>query len=92
MDAYLGYNQIRMSPDDEEKMTFITDRGLYYYKAILFGLKNAGTMYQRLVNWMLKQQIGWNIDVYVEDLLVKSKMPKQHLSDLQEVAMLSNEA
>lgn len=45
MDAYSRYNQIRMSPDDEDNTAFIRDRGLYYYKAMSFGLKNAGATY-----------------------------------------------
>ena len=44
MDAYSGYNQIRMSPEDEDKTMFITDRGLYCYKVMPFGLKNAGPL------------------------------------------------
>lgn len=50
MDAYSGYNQIQMDPADEEKTTFINKQGLYCYKAMPFGLKNVGAMYQRLVN------------------------------------------
>ncbi|XP_041000589.1 uncharacterized protein K02A2.6-like [Juglans microcarpa x Juglans regia] len=84
MDAYSGYNQIRMSPDDEEKIAFITDWGLYCYKAMPFGLKHAGATYQRLVNRMFKNQIGRNMEVYVDDLRVKSKKSEQHLDDLQE--------
>ena len=49
MDAYSGYNQIPMCEHDEEHTSFITDRGLYYYKAISFGLKNTGVTYQRLI-------------------------------------------
>ena len=50
MDAYSGYNQIRMSPEDEEKTSFITDQGTYCYRVMPFGLKNARATYQRLVN------------------------------------------
>ncbi|XP_024016338.1 uncharacterized protein LOC112089815 [Eutrema salsugineum] len=49
MDAFSGYNQILMHPDDREKTAFITDRGIYCYKVVPFGLKNAGATYQRLV-------------------------------------------
>ncbi|XP_052202690.1 uncharacterized protein LOC127808243 [Diospyros lotus] len=45
MDAYLGYNQIPMNPSEEEHTSFITDRGLYCYKVMPFGLKNAGATY-----------------------------------------------
>ncbi|RDX66812.1 hypothetical protein CR513_54381, partial [Mucuna pruriens] len=46
MDAYSGYNQIRMHPDDEEKTAFITEAGAFCYKVMPFGLKNAGATYQ----------------------------------------------
>ena len=49
-----------------------------------FGLKNAGATYQRLVNQMFKKQIGRNVEVYVDDMLVKSKEEKDHLDDLKE--------
>ncbi|KAF5445094.1 hypothetical protein F2P56_034172 [Juglans regia] len=55
MDAYSGYNQIRMHVSNEEKNSFITDRGLYCYRVMPFGLKNAGATYQRLVNRMFKE-------------------------------------
>lgn len=82
MDAYFGYNQIKMSSNDEEKIAFISNWRLYYYNAMSFGLKNADASYQRLVNQMFKQQISWNMEVYLDDLLVKSKKPEKHLADL----------
>ncbi|KAF5462889.1 hypothetical protein F2P56_018857, partial [Juglans regia] len=84
IDAYSRYNQILINPDEEEKMSFITARGLYYYSATPFGLKNAGATYQRLINCMFNEQIRRNMEVYVDDLLLKSKTPKQHLIDLRE--------
>jgi hypothetical protein len=45
MDAFSGYNQIHMNEIDQEKTSFITDRGLYCYKMMSFGLKNAGATY-----------------------------------------------
>jgi hypothetical protein len=56
MDAFSGYNQIHMDEADQEKTSFITDRGLYYYKMMPFGLKNAGAAYQRLVKKMFQDQ------------------------------------
>ena len=47
-----------------------------------FGLKNAGATYQRLVNHMFRLQIGWNVEVYVDDMLVKSLDEEKHLDDL----------
>ena len=52
MDAFLGYNQIKMDGADQEKMSFVTSQGLFYYEVTPFGLKNAGATYQRLVNNM----------------------------------------
>uniref|UniRef100_A0A2N9GLL2 Reverse transcriptase domain-containing protein n=1 Tax=Fagus sylvatica TaxID=28930 RepID=A0A2N9GLL2_FAGSY len=84
MDAFSGYNQIQMAEEDQEKTAFITSRGLFCYKAIPFGLKNAGATYQRLVNKMFHDQIGRNVEVYVDDMLVKSKKDDDHLVDLKE--------
>jgi hypothetical protein len=84
MDAFSGYNQILMHPEDREKTVFLTDRGLYCYKVMPFGLKNAGATYQRLVNKMFKAQIGRNMEVYVDDMLVKSTKSIDHVRDLQE--------
>ena len=47
-------------------------------------MKNAGTTYQRLVNHIFRPQIGWNVEVYVDDMLVKSLDEGEHLDDLQE--------
>ena len=58
MDTFSGYNQIKMAKEDQEKTAFITSQGLYFYKVMPFGLKNAGATYQRLVNKMFGQQIG----------------------------------
>ena len=49
-----------------------------------FGLKNTRAMYQRLVNHMFRPQIGWNVEVYVDDMLVKSQDEESHVNDLQE--------
>jgi hypothetical protein len=84
MDAFSGYNQIQMIEGDQEKTAFITSRGLFCYKVMPFGLKNAGATYQRLVNKMFHNQIGRNVEVYVDDMLVKSKKDEDHLTDLKE--------
>ena len=84
MDAFLGYNQIKMNEDDQERTSFVTSQGLFCYKVMPFGLKNAGTTYQRLMNKMFTHQIGRNVQVYVDDMLVKSLCENDHLDDLQE--------
>ena len=55
MDAFLGYNQIRMDEEDQEKIAFVTSQGLYCYRVMPFGLKNAGVTYQRLLNHMFNK-------------------------------------
>ena len=82
MDAYSRYNQIPMILPDQEHTSFITDRGLYCYKVMPFCLKNARTTYQRLVNMMFKEQIGKTMEVYVDDILVKSKIVVDHVVHL----------
>ena len=84
MDAFSGYNQIRMKETDKEKTSFVTSQGLFCYKVMPFGLKNAGSMYQRLMNKMFAHQIGRNVQVYVDDMLMKSLREDEHLGDLQE--------
>ena len=72
MDAFLGYNQIKMDEGAQEKTSSITIQGLFCYKVMPFGLKNAGATYQRLVNHMFRPQIGRNVEVYVDDMMMKS--------------------
>ncbi|KAM0977044.1 hypothetical protein ACFX2C_019872 [Malus domestica] len=84
INAYSGYNQILMNLPDQEHTAFTTDRGLYCYKVMPFGLKNAGVTYHRLVNSMFAEQIGKSMEVYVDDMLVKSKHADQHITNLSE--------
>ena len=84
MDTFSGYNQIKMDEVNQEKTSFITSQGLFYYKVMPFGLKNVGATYQRLVNHMFRPQIGRNVEVYDDDMLVKSLDEEKHLNDLQE--------
>ena len=79
MDAYQGFYQIRMAQEDVKKTAFFAAGGVYCFKVMPFGLKNAGATYQRLVNLMFKEEIGRTMEVYVDDMLVKSKMEEKHL-------------
>ena len=69
---------------DVEKMTFITPRGLYCYNVMPFSLKNAGATYQRLVTKIFRPLIGKTMEVYIDDMLVKSKERPDHMKHLQE--------
>ena len=82
MDAFSGYNQIKMKEEDQEKTSFVTSQGLFCYKVMPFRLKNAGATYQRLMNKMFTHQLGRNVQVYVDDMLVKSLRETDHLNDL----------
>ena len=85
MDAFFGYNQISMDPDDQEKTSFVTTQGTYCYRVMPFGLKNAGATYHRLVNRMFQKHIGATMEVYIDDMLVKSIATKSHIAHLSEV-------
>ncbi|KAI5313056.1 hypothetical protein L3X38_042230 [Prunus dulcis] len=71
-----------MHPEDQAHTSFITDRGLYCYKVMPFGLKNAGATYQRLVNHLFAPLIGNTMEVFVDDMLVKSRTADQHIPNL----------
>ena len=73
-----------MKEKDQEKTSFVTSQGIFCYKVMPFELKNAGATYQRLMNKMFTHQLGRNVQVYVDDMLVKSVRENDHLSDLQE--------
>src|SRR3954467_13212871 len=72
IDAYSGYNQIRMKEEDEEYASFITPYGVFSYKTMPFGLKNASATYQRMMQACLKEQIERNVQVYVDDIVIKT--------------------
>ena len=82
LDAFQDYHQIPLALDDQEKTTFVTPIGNYHYKIMPFGLKNAGTTYQRMMTRMFKSQSGKNIEIYIDDMVVKNKMVSEHLGDL----------
>ena len=84
MDAFSGYNRINMDPDDQEKTSFVTLQGTYCYRVMPFELKNAGATYQRLVNRMFQKQIGVTMEVYIDDMLVKSTTTELHIAHLFE--------
>ena len=73
LDAFSGYHQIPMHPPDAEKTSFIMPHGLYCYNVMPFGLKNAGATYQRLVRKMFRPLLDSTMEVYIYDMLVKSK-------------------
>ena len=72
MDGSFGYNQILMALEDMEKTSFITEWGTYYYRVMPFGLKNAGATYQRDATTLFHDMMHRDVEVYVDDMIVKS--------------------
>ena len=91
MDAFSDYNQINMDPDDQEKTSFFTGQGTYCYRVMPFGLKNVGATYQRLVNRMFQKQIGTSMEVYIDNMLIKSTTAELHIAHLSEAFQILRE-
>ena len=85
LDAFQGYHQIPLALDDQEKTTFVTPVGNYHYKVMLFYLKNAGSTYQWMMTKMFEPQLGKNVEVYIDDMVVKSKLVSEHVTDLTSI-------
>ncbi|GAU43460.1 hypothetical protein TSUD_140980 [Trifolium subterraneum] len=85
MDAYSGYNQIKMAEIDEKKTAFMTETGNYYYNVMHFGLKNAVATYQRMMNKVFHNEIGDMLEVYMDDMIVKSEEEIDHTIHLKKV-------
>ena len=85
LDALQGYHQIPLALDDQEKTSFVTPVGNYHYKVMSFGLKNARSTYQRMMMKMFESQMGKNIEVYIDDMVVKSKIVSEHIRDLANI-------
>lgn len=85
LDAFFGHNQVSLNSVDCVKTGFITDRGLFCLKVMPFGLKNVGATYQRLVNIMLQSLLSKTMEVYIDDMVVKSKDIVNHVDNLTQV-------
>ena len=83
MDGFLGYNQIKMALEDMEKTSFITPWGTYCYKVMPFGLKNVGATYQWATTTLLHDLIHKEVEVYIDDMIVKSKDCEEHIPALR---------
>ena len=73
LDAFQGYHQIALAAEDQEKATFISSDANCHYTMMSFGLKNAGATYQWMITRMFQDKIGRTVEVYIEDMVVKSK-------------------
>jgi hypothetical protein len=80
LDAYSDYHQISLTTDDEEKTSFITSFRIFYYTTMAFRLKNGGATYQKFMHIVLKNQIGRDVEAYIDDIVVKSKSVRIYLT------------
>ena len=83
MDGFSGYNQIKMAPKDMTKTSFTTEWGIYCYMAMSFGLKNAGATYQRMATTLLHDMMHNEVEVYVDDMIAKSKDKESHIINMR---------
>ena len=84
LDCYSSYHQIALQKEDQSKTFFITLFGAYYYTTISFGLKNTGATFQRAIQAYLSEQIGHNVEAYVDGVIVKTKDPSTLITDLKQ--------
>ena len=85
LDAFSGYHQIPMHSPDAEKTSFITHHELFYYNVMPCGLKNIEATYQRLETKMFRPLLKKTMEVYIDDMLIKSKERPDHVAHLQQV-------
>ncbi len=87
MDGNAGYNQIFMAEEDIHKMAFrcLGAIGLFEWVVMTFGLKSAEAIYQRAMNYIYHNLIGWQVEVYIDNVVVKSKEVEDHIADLRKV-------
>ena len=83
--AFQGYHKIPLALSDKKKTVFITPIGNYHYKVMPFRLKNAWSTYQRMMTRMFEPQLGKNIEIYIDDMVVKSNVVSEHVEDLENI-------
>lgn len=79
MDGSIGFQEFQLEPSDQEDTTFITPKCIYRYIPMIFGLKNTSVINQRVVNKMFEDQLGKIMEVYIDDVVIKSKKSENHL-------------
>ena len=85
LDTFQCYHQIPLALEDQEKTVFVTPIGNYHYKVMHFLLKNEESTYQRMMTRMFEPQLSKNIEVYIDDMVVKSKLEFEHVNDLKNI-------
>ena len=89
IDGFSGYKQIRLAEEDQDKTSFTTPWGTYCYVVMPFGLKNAGATYQRAMMVIFHDMIHIDMEVYVDDILVKSRTHAEHPQALARILQRS---
>ena len=74
LDAFQGYHQIPLALDDQERTALVTPTRKYHYKVMPFDLKNVGSTYQKMITKMFEPQLSKSIEIYIDDMVVKSKV------------------
>ena len=85
LNAFQGYHQIPLALGDQEKTAFLTPTKNYHCKVMPFGFKNARSTYQRMMTRMFEPQLGKNIEIYIDDMVVKSKLEFNNLGNIFEI-------
>lgn len=85
LDLRAGYYQVRVRDVDRDKTAFTTPFGIYRFKRMSFGLKNAPSTFQRLIDRFRAGVIGVTIFAYLDDLIILSETFDKHLTDLETV-------
>ena len=73
-----------MNPNDQEKTSFVIEIGIFYYKVMPFGLKNGSASYQQIINKILADHLGKTMEMYIDDILIKSLIVERHLNHLRQ--------
>src|SRR6266498_4510462 len=82
LDAYSRYHQVSLNESNCIKTAFIMPFGAYYYITMSFGLKNAGATYQQAMQRCLHDQLRRNMEAYVDDVIIKSRVKEDLVTDL----------
>ena len=82
LDKFQWYHQIPLALVDQEKIVLFTPTGNYHYKIMPFGLKNAGSTYQKMMTTIFEPQLRKNIEIYIDNMVVKSKLESEHINGL----------
>ena len=82
LDGFSGYNQVSIAPEDQHKIAFATEWGIFAYRVMPFGLTNAPATFQRLMSHAFKEYLRDFLEVYMDDLCVHSKDRSDHIKHL----------